>query len=231
MKIGNSNSGNNGISLAHLSNNNKANRQPDNNGNNSNNTIWIVLVVAVIIGIWVYNNRSKTSHLQNSNDGYNSQSTKVSTGSSTRTNTRPKTTEMCPMCNGTGIFEYMPGDIMAPREKCSGCNGTGWCDSETAQSIREMQQNVNSMFSVGSNTSYGSTTNVGQRTCTQCNGTGLVVVDKTHPDRIGLGLHPHEYVSPDPGCTIIHCNICGKNHCVQVTRHANCTACNGTGKR
>ncbi|MBQ4405709.1 MAG: hypothetical protein II852_01730 [Bacteroidales bacterium] len=239
MKIGNTNNGNKGISLAHLSNQNKANSQT-NKGNNSNNTIWFILVAAVVIGIFVYNNRSKTSqsttYPASTYSGNNQQSSNSSTGSNTSkntsTNTRTHTTEICPMCNGSGIFEYMPGDIMAPREKCTGCNGTGRCDSETAKSIREMQQNVNNMFGMGGNsTNSGYQTNTGQRICTECNGTGLVVVDKTHPDRIGLGLHPHEYAIPDPGCTIIHCNFCGKNHCSEVTRHANCTACRGTGKR
>ena len=55
----------------------------------------------------------------------------------------------CPMCNGTGIFEYMPGDVMAPRERCTGCNGTGAVDAATAQSIMEMQQRVNSTFGGG----------------------------------------------------------------------------------
>ena len=43
---------------------------------------------------------------------------------------------ICPMCGGSGIFEYMPGDIMAPREICAGCNGTGMCTEEQARNIQ-----------------------------------------------------------------------------------------------
>ena len=238
MEIGNNNNQKKGISLAHLSNRQNANTQTNNKGNNS--TIWFVIVAAVIVGVFVYNqnksSQTANSTYTNTNIDPDRQNTNNHSGSNrtkhtTNIQTQPKTTEMCPMCNGTGIFEYMTDDIIAPKEKCSGCNGTGWCDSETAQNLREMQQNINNMFGVGNQSNSGGTVNLGQRTCTQCNGTGLVVVDETHPDHIGLGLHPHEYVSPDPGCTIIHCRVCGKNHCSELTRHANCTACNGTGKR
>jgi hypothetical protein len=40
------------------------------------------------------------------------------------------------MCGGSGIFEYIPGDVIAPREQCAGCNGTGWCTEEQAQNIQ-----------------------------------------------------------------------------------------------
>lgn len=29
----------------------------------------------------------------------------------------------CPMCGGTGVFEFMPGDVMAPKQTCTGCGG------------------------------------------------------------------------------------------------------------
>lgn len=38
----------------------------------------------------------------------------------------------CPMCNGTGIFDFMPGDVMAPKQTCGACNGNGVCDVNTA---------------------------------------------------------------------------------------------------
>ena len=31
----------------------------------------------------------------------------------------------CPMCGGTGVFELMPGDVMAPKQTCTGCGGNG----------------------------------------------------------------------------------------------------------
>lgn len=50
---------------------------------------------------------------------------------------------VCPMCNGTGVFEFMPGDVMAPRQTCSGCGGAGVCDIHTAQNIVNMQNGMN----------------------------------------------------------------------------------------
>ena len=49
----------------------------------------------------------------------------------------------CPMCNGTGVFELSPGDMMSPRMTCSGCNGTGTCTEEQTAGIREMQRRAN----------------------------------------------------------------------------------------
>lgn len=47
---------------------------------------------------------------------------------------------VCPMCNGTGVFEFIPGDVMAPRQTCAGCNGSGRCTEEQAANLRNMQQ-------------------------------------------------------------------------------------------
>lgn len=58
---------------------------------------------------------------------------------STNTNSENESSQrsvICPMCGGSGIFEYIPGDVMAPREQCAGCNGTGWCTEEQAQNIQ-----------------------------------------------------------------------------------------------
>ena len=42
---------------------------------------------------------------------------------------------VCPMCGGTGVFEFMPGDIMAPRMVCPGCNGNGTVTPAQARAI------------------------------------------------------------------------------------------------
>lgn len=55
----------------------------------------------------------------------------------------------CPMCGGTGIFDYMPGDIMAPKVKCEACSGTGQCDAETAGHLQQMFNDINIMFDGG----------------------------------------------------------------------------------
>lgn len=47
----------------------------------------------------------------------------------------------CPMCNGSGYYDVMPGDIFAPRGTCGLCNGTGKCTEDVAnQMINAMQQ-------------------------------------------------------------------------------------------
>lgn len=51
----------------------------------------------------------------------------------------------CPMCNGTGVFDFMPGDVMAPKQTCGACNGNGVCDENTAQQIGQLQEQINSM--------------------------------------------------------------------------------------
>lgn len=64
----------------------------------------------------------------------------------------------CPMCGGTGIFDYMPGDIMAPKVKCEACNGTGQCDAEAASQLQQMFDDINIMIDggCGNGRGYGS---------------------------------------------------------------------------
>ena len=56
---------------------------------------------------------------------------------------------VCPMCGGTGVVEYIPGDVFAPQVQCSACNGTGRCDARTAQQVIDAQRQVNNMFGGG----------------------------------------------------------------------------------
>ena len=55
----------------------------------------------------------------------------------------------CPMCNGTGVFDFMPGDVMAPKQTCGACNGNGVCDVNTAQQVRQAQAQIDAMMSGG----------------------------------------------------------------------------------
>ena len=55
----------------------------------------------------------------------------------------------CPMCNGTGIFDFMPGDIMAPKQTCSACNGNGVCDVIIAQQVKQAKAQVDAMMGGG----------------------------------------------------------------------------------
>ena len=61
----------------------------------------------------------------------------------------------CPMCGGTGVFELMPGDVMAPKQTCTGCGGNGIVTAETAQQIMEMKGQVDAMMGGGSSSNGG----------------------------------------------------------------------------
>ena len=56
---------------------------------------------------------------------------------------------ICPMCNGTGIFDFMPGDVMAPKQTCGACNGNGVCDVNTAQQVMQAKAQVDAMMGGG----------------------------------------------------------------------------------
>lgn len=62
----------------------------------------------------------------------------------------------CPMCNGTGIFDFMPGDIMAPKQTCGACNGSGECDANTAQQVKQAQAQIDTMMGGGNASGYSS---------------------------------------------------------------------------
>lgn len=61
----------------------------------------------------------------------------------------------CPMCGGTGVFKLMPGDVMAPKQTCTGCGGNGIVTAETAQQIMEMKGQVDAMMGGGSSSNGG----------------------------------------------------------------------------
>ena len=61
----------------------------------------------------------------------------------------------CPMCGGTGVFDFMPGDVMAPKQTCTGCGGNGIVTAETAQQIMEMKGQVDAMMGGGSSSNGG----------------------------------------------------------------------------
>lgn len=58
------------------------------------------------------------------------------------------------MCGETGVFELMPGDVMAPKQTCTGCGGNGIVTAETAQQIMEAKRQVEDMMG-GGGSSYG----------------------------------------------------------------------------
>lgn len=68
----------------------------------------------------------------------------------------------CPMCNGTGIFDFMPGDMMAPKQTCGACNGSGECDANTAQQVRQAQAQIDAMMGGGGNAGSYSSGGIGR---------------------------------------------------------------------
>ena len=62
---------------------------------------------------------------------------------------------LCPMCGGTGVFDFMSGDVMAPKQTCTGCGGNGIVTAETAQQIMEMKGQVDAMMGGGSSSNGG----------------------------------------------------------------------------
>lgn len=55
----------------------------------------------------------------------------------------------CPMCGGTGVFDFMLGDVMAPKQTCTGCGGNGIVTAETAQQIMEAKRQADVMMGGG----------------------------------------------------------------------------------
>lgn len=75
----------------------------------------------------------------------------------------------CPMCEGTGIFDVDPGNIMSPKFKCSGCNGNGIVDINTAQLLIQGKKDIEKMINDDTNTQQP--VNVDNR-CRSCWGDG-----------------------------------------------------------
>ena len=142
-------------------NNNPA---PPFSGNQQNNT-WLfvgigafVFIAIIIVGVFIsqnsrsglYDDISVSSY--SSDDSYSDSyddEVKVDEPSAPVEEEKPQMVT-CPGCNGTGVFDFAPGDIMAPKQTCAGCNGTGVCSAETAEELIKVQQQVNGMMGGGS---------------------------------------------------------------------------------
>lgn len=55
----------------------------------------------------------------------------------------------CPMCGGTGVFDYMPGDAFAPKYQCPACNGNGVCTAQQAQEAIQAKAQAEAMMNGG----------------------------------------------------------------------------------
>ena len=122
-------------------------REQENNNINHQNMKSISSFFAVLglILLTSCGNTSKSnSYESNPLDEY-------STSESEEDNYRDEETQLvtCPMCNETGIFDFMPGDMMAPKQTCGACNGNGVCDVNTAQQVMQAKAQVDAMMGGG----------------------------------------------------------------------------------
>ena len=108
----------------------------------------ILFLVAIALGLYACGNSSSSS----SGSSYDSTSSytddEESSEEESESGTQASATQMvrCPMCGGTGIYEFMPGDVVAPRVTCSGCNGSGAVTPEVAQELVNGKAQVDAMM-------------------------------------------------------------------------------------
>lgn len=104
-------------------------------------TLQISIALVVLVLMTACGNSSKNGSYENNPFG-------ESTYSETEEDDYEQESQMvtCPMCNGTGIFDFMPGDVMAPKQTCSACNGNGVCDVNTAQQVTQAKAQVDAMM-------------------------------------------------------------------------------------
>ena len=129
----------------------------------------------------------------------------------------------CPLCGGDGIYEYMPGDIFAPKEKCATCNGTGYVDAKKARKDLQLRTDINNWLNGGNNTSNGGGgnglrserdhNNSGRIQCPICNGSGLC--------DICAGRGFIIYDTHDGGTGFYECSFCHGR--------GKCSNCHGSG--
>lgn len=119
----------------------------------------------------------------------------------------------CPICNGTGVFEYMPGDAMAPRVQCPGCNGNGQVTQEQYNKIIETQRAANP--TPRQNNSDGRYSNDDEAECPDCHGRGLCT------SCAGKGWTEYEQIYTGGGTGVMECPICKGT--------GQCQTCHGRG--
>jgi len=112
----------------------------------------ILFLIAIVLGLYAYDTFSSSD----SDGSYSSGNTEESSGDGAGSGTQASATQMvrCPMCGGTGIYEFMPGDVVAPRVTCSGCSGSGAVTPEVAQKLVNGKAQVDAMMG-GGGSSYG----------------------------------------------------------------------------
>jgi hypothetical protein len=209
------------------------NPTPPFSSNQQNNT-WLfvgigafVFIAIIIVGVFIsqnsrsglYDDISVSSY--SSDDSYSDSyddEVKVDEPSAPVEEEKPQMVT-CPGCNGTGVFDFAPGDIMAPKQTCAGCNGTGVCSAETAKELIKVQQLVNGTMGGGAGGySSGGTSDGSTVTCGMCNGSGYYHWPGA----------PRYSGNSDPQWT--NCMNCGQVIDACSSHSCRCQKCNGTGQ-
>lgn len=107
---------------------------------------YIIVVLGILACVSCNNSTPNNRYMPNQNDEQES--------TDYDSNQESARQVQCPMCGGTGVFELMPGDVMAPKQTCTGCGGNGIVTAETAQQIMEAKRQVDDMMG-GGGPSYG----------------------------------------------------------------------------
>lgn len=102
---------------------------------------YIIVVLGILACVSCNNSTPSNRYMPNQNDEQESTDYDSNQGSARQV--------QCPMCGGTGVFELMPGDVMAPKQTCTGCGGNGIVTAETAQQIMEAKRQVDAMMGGG----------------------------------------------------------------------------------
>ena len=125
----------------------------------------------------------------------------------------------CPMCNGIGVHEFLPGDIRT----CANCLGTGLCSPESAQNVINLIKQLDALNTTqGGNSAEPSHVQYREtqqmRVCPGCDGKGYAYDSKEYGPR---------YTAER---TEVWCNECHGYDERHYHKRPRCQVCNGRGK-
>lgn len=106
----------------------------------------IIVLIIVALGMFLSCGSSSNRDAENSSNSYNST---VNYGNESHNKNQRQQMVQCPMCGGTGIFDYMPGDVFAPKVECPSCHGQGVCDIERAQEAIQAKAQAEALMGGG----------------------------------------------------------------------------------
>lgn len=123
----------------------------------------------------------------------------------------------CPICGGIGKTGTMGDDFMASTmaRNCTACGGTGMIDQNTAQQLRNAQQQFNNIYGTTNEGGGNSSSSSNSKECWNCNGSGKCSGCAGRGEIRYTGLYGSEG---------------GKTDCPICHGTGRCQACHGRGK-